>query len=138
MQNILTLQLGDNASQHYSNEYLLVDCKCRIRKNFNHVMPEGDASCDEIILTVIAPDKSDLTLMDWYISQMSMSGRIVTSTFSATNGNDDEIREILFEDAACFAISEVYDISQKCRRILKLEIKPKVSSIDNIKFGNDE
>lgn len=138
MQNVLTLQLGDNASQHYNNEYLLVDCKCRIKKDYNHVMPEGEAFCDEITLSVIAPDKTDLTLMDWYISQMSMSGRIVTTSFSAANNNDGETREIFFEDAMCFAISEVYDINEKCRRILRLEIKPKVSSVDNIKFGNDE
>ncbi|MCQ2332306.1 MAG: hypothetical protein MJZ95_03765 [Paludibacteraceae bacterium] len=127
------LQLGDNSHRQYDREYLLVDCRCVMERSFNHVMPNGSPLCDEIEMVFVSPGASDMHLLDWYISKMELNGRIVMNRIEHVSDSLDE-RYIMFEDASCFSLSEIYDIENPLRRLLKLKIKPRKVNIDDVIF----
>ncbi|MCQ2329038.1 MAG: hypothetical protein MJZ93_00580 [Paludibacteraceae bacterium] len=127
------LQLGDNSRNQYDHEYLLVDCRCVMKRSYNHVMPNGTPVCDEIEMVFVAPDATDMYLLDWYISKMELNGRIVVNRLEHVSDFIDE-RYIMFEDASCFSFSVTYDITKPLRKLLKLRIKPWKVNIDDVIF----
>jgi hypothetical protein len=84
-------------------------------------------------LFVVAPGKEDLTLFEWFADQSVLDGRI-TISLGATNDNSLDSQEIVFEEAVCFALSEMYDIDSSMRRLLKLSILAKKICIDDVCF----
>ena len=52
--------------------------------------------------------------------------------------NDEETKEILFEDAHCLSLSEKYDIDSEERRLLTLEIVSEKIVIDAVEFEMKE
>lgn len=115
-----TFQLGDNVSRYYTKSYQLVDCSLHFNRKHNHAQPETNARCQSIDLTLVAPDKSDLSLFEWYINQEEHNGRIIFSSAVSGTSSIDETREILFEDAFCYRITEDFSIQSPNRRSLKL------------------
>ena len=108
------LEFGDNNIRRYS-------------------CPEGDTRCDRMELFVVAPGKEDLTLFEWFANQSVLDGRVVIS-LGATNDNSLDSQEIVFEEAVCFALSEMYDIESSMRRLLKLSILANKICIDDVCF----
>ena len=115
-----TLQLGDNVSKHYTKTFQLVDCSLHFARKYNHAQPETNARCQSIDLTLIAPDKCDLSLFDWYLNKEEHDGRIVFSSVSGNVNDSGDEREILFEGAMCYRMAEDYSIQVTNRRSVKL------------------
>ena len=130
---LASLQLGDNYNKIYSKEYLVNQVRFHIVRQHNHHYADGDPRCERLELTIIAPGKEDLTLVDWYVNQSSQSGRVgITLSNEAKLGVDD-MKEILFEDATCFRLAENYDIEEG-RRTMTLSLVTESLTIDNVQF----
>lgn len=130
---LASLQLGDNDNKRYTKEYLVTEVKCHLVRPHNLYYADSKPRCERLELTVIAPGKEDLTLVDWYINQTSMSGRVVVSLSNEAKLGVGDTKEILFEDAMCFSLAESYDI-EAGRRIMILSVIPGILTIDNVKF----
>ena len=117
------LYIGDNASANYTKEYQVAQCKVKVSRHHNTFLPDADPRCDEVVLSVIAPDKNDLDLYEWYIDQTNQSAMYDVSERSYT-----------IEDATCFSIAEMYDIDGPHRHLLRLGIMMKELEIDEVVF----
>ena len=129
------LQFGDNGFRRYSREYLVSEYKCRVLRRHNEARPDGNARCEHIELTVIAPGKEDLNLIEWYVGQASMSGRILIEIPGTARDQTTEWREVLFENGICYSIAEEYHIDQQSRRALRLGIAVENLTVDDIIFN---
>lgn len=129
-----SLQFGNNATGRYTREYLVVKCRCRFSRHHNAYHPDTDALCDSVELTVVAPGKEDLNLYEWYIDQTALSGRILFDLSSQSTDGSISGRELHFEDAQCFSLSEDYHIDNTSRRLLKLEFMADRIVINKVLF----
>lgn len=127
------LEFGDNNIRRYSKKFMVADCRFVFDRSYNDFCPEGDTRCDRMELFVVAPGKDDLTLFEWFADQSVLDGR-VTISLGATNDNSLDSQEIVFEEAVCFALSEMYDINSSMRRLLKLSILANKICIDDVCF----
>ena len=127
------LEFGDNNIRRYSKQFMVADCRFVFDRSYNDFCPEGDTRCDRMELFVVAPGKDDLTLFEWFADQSVLDGRI-TISLGATNDNSLDSQEIVFEEAVCFALSEMYDINSSMRRLLKLSILASKICIDDVCF----
>ena len=128
------LYLGDNASANYTKEYKVVQCEVKVSRHHNSYTPDGNPRCDQLILSVIAPNKDDLMLFEWYIDQSTLSGKVVIDLANQSSKYDITTRTLKFEDAKCYSIAETYNISHTNRHMLKLGIMAKKLEIDEIEF----
>ncbi len=128
------LKFGDNQIGLYSRTYDVVECKCHFNRHHNFNLPDANAVCDKIELTVVAPGKEDLNLYEWYIDQTCQSGKLTFDLTTTSKNGSQATKEIMFEDATCFSIAENYDIDQKCRRHLTLEIIASKITAENVEF----
>ncbi len=128
------LYIGDNASANYTKEYQVVQCKVKVARPHNSFLPDADPRCDEVVLSVVAPDRDDLDLFEWYIDQTVLSGKIVIDLANQSAKYDVTERTYTFEDAKCFSIAEVYDIEGNHRHLLRLAIMMKKLDIDEVVF----
>ena len=128
------LYIGDNASATYTKEYQVAQCKVKVSRHHNTFLPDADPRCDEVVLSVIAPDKNDLDLYEWYIDQTVLSGKIVIDLSNQSAKYDVTERTYTFEDATCFSIAEIYDIDGPHRHLLRLGIMMKELEIDEVVF----
>ena len=126
------LEFGDNTIKRYSKQYLVSDSRLLFARSFNSFSPEEAARCERVEVTVIAPGKDDLGLMEWFSSQSVQSGRIVFCLTNEATINDDDAQIIYFEDAKCFSLSEYYDINVSRRRLLKLALSAESLEIDGV------
>ena len=131
------LQFGDNSVHRYSREYLVTDYKCHVVRRHNEARPDGKAKCEHIDLTVVTPGKEDLNLIEWYVGHTSMNGRILIEMSNVTQNQGSEWKEVLFENARCFAIAEEYHIDSETRRTLRLGISVEELTVDDILFTAD-
>ena len=99
----------------------------------NRFYADSESKCERLELTVIAPGKEDLTLLEWYITQAPMSGRVVVSLSNDAKLGVGDTKEILFEDGICFRLAENYDIDAG-RRTMILSVAPASLTIDNVEF----
>ena len=127
------LEFGDNNIRRYSKQFMVADCRFVFDRSYNDFCPEGDTRCDRMELFVVAPGKEDLTLFEWFADQSVLDGR-VTISLGATNDSSLDSQEIIFEEAVCFALSEMYDINSSMRRLLKLSILANKICIDDVCF----
>ena len=130
---LASLQLGDNDNKRYTKEYLVTEVKCHLVRPHNLYYADSKPRCERLELTVIAPGKEDLTLVDWYINQTSMSGRVVVSLSNEAKLGVGDTKEILFEDGMCFRLAESYDIDAG-RRTMILSVITDSLTIDNVEF----
>ncbi|WP_300813273.1 type VI secretion system tube protein TssD [uncultured Bacteroides sp.] len=128
------LYIGDNLSSNYTKEYQVTQCEVKVARNHNLYRPDGNPRCSVANISLIAPDKDDLELFQWYIDQTSLSGKIVVDLTNQSAKYDITERTFKFEEAECFSIAEVYDINGTNRHLLKLGIMMKVVEIDEIPF----
>ncbi|MDO5321176.1 MAG: type VI secretion system tube protein TssD [Bacteroidia bacterium] len=135
MSMLASLQFGDNGAHLYSSEYLVAECNCHFLRRYNHFRPEGIARCDKITVKVVAPGKNDLGLYEWYANGYVQSGRLIVN-LAPTGEIDENPKEILFEDAHCLSLEEVYDKDAHYRRMLILEIVSEKITVDSVEFRN--
>lgn len=132
------LQFGDNKSGRYTSDYLLVDCRSSFRRSHNDLRPDGVAYCDQIEITLVAPERDDMTLHNWFIDEDELSGRIVFDLSSIASGNAMPTKTLFFEDARCFALQESFDKDTRFRRLLKLTFEADSITMDDVDFIKHE
>ena len=128
------LYIGDNVSANYTKEYQVTQCSVKVSRHHNSYLPDADPRCDEVVLSVVAPDKDDLNLVEWYIDQTVLSGKIVVDLSNQSAKYDVTERTFQFEDAKCFSITELYDIDGHHRHLLRLGVMMKELVIDEVVF----
>ena len=134
---IAVLEFGDNSIKRYSKQYLVSDCRFLFARPFNGFSPEGNARCERVEVTVIAPGKEDLGIIEWFSSQDVMNGRIVISLTNELRDNDSDAQILYFEEAKCFCLSECYDIKVSRRRLLKLAITAETMKFDGVTLSRN-
>ena len=123
------LEFGDNSTQRYSKQFMLANFRLVLNRAYK-VVPTGAARCERLELVVVAPDKTNLALFDWFLKRSFRSGRIVISLSGDVISSDTKNQTVYFEDARCFSLEEKYDINSMRRRLIKMSL---VS--DRIKIG---
>ena len=126
------LEFGDNSIKRYSKQYLVSDCRLLFARPFNGFSPEGAARCERVEVTVVAPGKDDLGLIEWFSTQGVQNGRLVISLANELKDNESDSQILYFEEAKCFSLSEYYDINVSRRRLLKLAIGAETLEIDGV------
>lgn len=129
------LQFGDNSVEMYSREYLVVDWRGHFVTPCNNIRPNGATVCQSFEIVLVAPDKSDLSLYEWFISGDAMSGRLLLDYSGTIHDANSSTQQVVFEDAACYALSEQYNIDDHTRRLLRLKVAPSSISISDICIG---
>lgn len=130
-----TLKIGDNAIGNYDREYNVVGCQYKFSCGYNYRLPDTDAKNNSIVITLVSPGKEDLTIYDWYIKRMLLSGQIEFEF--PTQTQSQEMKKIVtFENASCFSMSESYDINGQSLRLIKLELVAEKTIVDTIEFQN--
>lgn len=132
---IAVLEFGDNSIRRYTKQYLLSDCRFVFDRPYNAFSPERPAHCERIEVVVIAPGKSDLGLFQWFSEQENREGRIAISLISDVAQNETEPQVVYFENARCLSLSEMYDIDNSCRRLIKLAIISDKIEIEDVEFN---
>jgi hypothetical protein len=130
------IQFGDNGIGQYSSDYQLSECKTHFTRHHSAFFPDEDAKCMQIELTIVASNKYDLNIQEWFIDRSCLSGRIVFELSSIQGGEQGSgpLRTIEFEDAECFSLGEKYDIGVKTRREFKLLITARLFKIGDTVF----
>ena len=126
------LEFGDNSIKRYSKQYLVSDCRLLLARPFNGFSPEGATRCERVEVTVVAPGKDDLGLIDWFSTQGVQNGRIIISLTNEVKADDADAQILYFEGAKCFSLSEYYDVNVSRRRLLKLAIGAETLEIDGV------
>ena len=132
---IASIQFGDNESKLYSRSYNVSNVKCSVMRPSSRYTPEGPTRCERIDITVVAPGKTDLTLLEWYVHRSAMTGRIVISMSNEARLDGSTENAIYFENAVCFELSEDYHIDDSRRRLLNLSFNAEVLTMDNVVFS---
>ena len=134
MSLLAKLYIGDNKSGVYLNEYRVVDFQLRSGRNANEYCPDSEAFNDRLRIALIAPDKYNLELYEWYVTQSLLSGKLVIDISNQSVNYEQVQRTILFEMGQCFSLSEKYDISATYRHLLILEIVLHKMTVDDVTF----
>ena len=129
------LKIGDFSANTYDKEYNVVSCRYKCSCGYNYRLPDTDAKNNSIEITLVSPNDRDLTIYDWYIKRMLLSG-CLEFKFSPHSDSQKEEKIVKFENASCFSISESYDIDAKSLRLIKLEIVAETTTIDGVEFNN--
>lgn len=136
MATITRLQFGDNGSGLYSKEYLVTDFKCHMCRHHNEVRPDRNTRCERIELSIVVPGMDDLTLFEWYVNRSSMNGRILIGLSAVAQEQASQWKQVLFEDAMCYEVSEEYHIDSNQRRTLRVCFVADEVKIDQVEFKN--
>ena len=128
------LQFGDNDSASFNKEYLVVDYHTRVCRSHNAYHPSSAPVCEVVEVTVVAPDKSDLTLLEWYLENTCMSGRLLCVGLDVLEEAETARRCIVFRDAQCFGMRETYDATRPQRRYLTLSFSPGAIEFDGLEY----
>jgi hypothetical protein len=129
------LKIGDNTTKNYDQIYNVVSCQYKISCGYNYRLPDTEAKNNSIEITLVSPRKEDLTIYDWYIKRMLLSGEIELE-FSTQTQSQEGKKTVTFENASCFSMSESYDINERSLRLIKLELVAEKTTVDAIEFQN--
>ena len=83
---------------------------------------------------IVAPDKDNLELQEWYIERSALSGKIVIDLSNQAAKYDQTERTIQFENAQCVAIAEHYEIDAPYRHLFEFEFMAEALEIDENTF----
>ncbi len=134
MSLLANLYIGDNLSGNYTKAYLVTACHVKLARRHNDYAPDADPRCDLIHVTIVAPDKDNLELQEWYIDRSALSGKIVIDLSNQAAKYDQTERTIQFENAQCVAIAERYEISAPYRHLFEFEFMTEALTIDENTF----
>lgn len=127
------IQFGNNELKKYSRQYSLKYTRCHLSRADNNIRPTTDAVCESINIGVIVPEKDDRFVYEWYISGDMQSGRILIEISDPMKDNEPVWKEIFFEGATCFSMSEDFKLDTN-RRSLDLGIVATHIVISDLKF----
>jgi hypothetical protein len=113
----------------------VVSCRYKVSCGYNYRLPDTEAKNNSIEITLVSPGKDDLTIYDWYIKRMLLSGKIELE-FSTQTQSQEGKKTVTFENASCFSMSESYDINERSLRLIKLELVAEKTTVDAIEFQN--
>ena len=130
-----TLQIGDNNIGIYDRQYKVVRCQYKFSRGYNFRMPDTTSRNKSISITIVAPNKDDLGLYEWYINRTLLNGRILFD-LSGQAMFDESPKVLTFEGASCFSLSESYHIDKEKQRLLNIEITSEETTVDHITFKN--
>jgi hypothetical protein len=130
------LQIGDNESQIYRQNYNVVNLFCHFSRVANNIRPDSDACCKSIDITLVAPSQEDLALYDWYISGQPLCGRVALDLADAQADSSNNNGNLVFENAYCFAIEEEYHIDKQMLRTIKLSLVADKVTFEGATFTN--
>lgn len=128
------LEFGNNDVERYTKRYMIADYSFLFDRSYSELAPTGASRCRQIEVTVIAPGKEDLSLVEWFDTQDSLSGRIMVSLVTGSSLETADSQVVYFDDAKCVRMSELYDIEISRRRLLKLVIGAERIKIDGVTF----
>ncbi len=124
------LYIGDNFSGNYNKEYRVTACHIKLAREHTHYAPDTDPRCDLLHVVIVAPDKDDLELQEWYIERSALSGKIVIDLSNQAAKYDPIERTIEFEEAKCVSIAEHYEIDAPYRHLFEFECMAETLKID--------
>lgn len=132
-----TLRIGDVDSGNYTNSYLVTSCRFSVSRDNDGFVPNKIPTNKLLEITLVAPDKKDRLIYDWYITRSELSG-ILEFDMSAMIIHDDspQIRTVKFINAQCYSLSEIYNIGSINRRMIRIKLSPESSVFDTVTFNN--
>ena len=119
-----------------NKEYLVTDYRWKVACSHNEARPDGMSRCENMEISVVSPGKTDLILMNWYISQSPMDGSILIELINAKEEKSD-FKSVAFKNALCYSITEEYHIDRNACRSLRLSLAAESLTVDNIVFTAD-
>ena len=127
-----TLKFGNNDSGRYNREYPVLSARSRFLRNSEGLRPDSSFRCENVTITLVVPQRTDIELYDWFVSGSSLSGCIEMDESSSTE--DSHKRVIKFENAQCFGLREEYDSRNEKRQLLTIDIVAEQIVADNVEF----
>ena len=118
--------VADESIAYNSSFYIVLNYKCHTSRHSNGIRPDSDPVCDDLEITLRAPNKSDKTIYEWYVKALTLNGRILIHTSSVQTS----YREISFSNAVCYGFSENYDDSKAISHTITLHLKAEVVNRD--------
>ena len=134
MSLLAKLYIGDNSLSSCPREYKVVDFQLLSGRKSNEYCADSEAFNDRLRVALIAPDKTNLELYEWYVTQSLISGKLVIDLSNQSAKYEQTERTIKFESGQCFSLAEKYDINSKNRHLLILEIVLHQMSVDDVIF----
>lgn len=131
------LQFGDNATENYNKEYLVVSYHNGVGRMYSAFTPQTTPKDTDIIVTLVSPSKDDLTLYEWFVNNSILSGRLLFDIVDVNSSDGIIQRSLYFYDAQCVAMKDTYDIHGKNRRQLTLTFTPAKIKIEEVTFTRD-
>ena len=129
------LRLGEKTTPSNGKIYLVVGCVVHVNRSHHTLFSNSSPVCESMEITVVAPDKTDLELQEWFLMHSLRSGKLEYEIQDIQlNADSTQIREIVFEDAQCFSYREHYDIDNQSQRMLTLKIFPKEFQVEDLTF----
>lgn len=130
------LQFGDNEEELYNADYPVVEFHSHFSRGYNSSRPETEPDCTSLEVTLVAPDKSDLELQEWYFGKSFKSGRLLFNLMDLNvQGDYSSFRTLRFHDAQCYSIGEEYDVDGGSLRLIRLSIRCRRCEMDDVFFG---
>lgn len=133
------LKFGDNSTKSYTTEqtYPIIDFRFHFTRHHDLSFPDENARCKCVEVTMYAPNKSDLSLYDWYIKGIALTGRIEFDIpTTANDSNATTTGYLYFTSAYCYSISLTYTEDSTSKRLLKLMFVAESITIEDVGFSN--
>jgi len=118
--------------QDIQDPYLVVGFRCRYSRKHNGFHPTTSPACEQMEITVVAPENDDFLFYEWFTNRGKLSGSLSYELPVSPQNGSGEKRVIDFSDAGCLSVSEHYDISDRNRRLITVVIVPDEVKIDDI------
>jgi hypothetical protein len=128
------IRFGDNYGNTSALQYDITRVKTYFARTYNHSRPEGRPRCQQIEITIVAPDFDDLNLYDWYINQGTQNCQLLYSTSAFNDSSIHQLRQITLTSAVCYGLEENYHIDSDARRTLTLSITADEVEVEDLTF----
>lgn len=131
------LQFGDNSKKSYTpaDTYPIIDFRLHFSRHHDLSYPDENARCQCVEVTMYAPDKTKISLYDWYINGTAQTGRI---SFQLPADKDEDIANttdyLYFTSAYCYAISQTFEEGLTSSRLLKLMFAAEKIQVNDVDF----
>lgn len=128
----LTLEFLNADKTYGTPNYVVHNLRCHLTRPHGKYHPDGPQRCERIEVKVMAPGKSDLRLLAWYVNRTVKSGRVLAVLPATSRSASDTKVEIVFTDAVCFQLEEEYDVATYDCRMLTLSFEAEKVTIQEV------
>ena len=113
-------------------EYSVIDCHCHFTRNYDYAEPVSNARCERVDLLIDNVGAGNLSFYKWFVNKETKSGSVI---FYQDKGQESKIKEITFETASCFSLTEEFKNSgESTVRTIKLSFMADKITINNVDF----